>query len=139
MTVFNIPIREVCRNFDNNCIRTMKIEKFCVFCLFRCQFQIFFNLKTAIISSKKTTGQQTRSLTTLFNIPIYEVCRKFDKNCLRTFENWKILFFLSFSVSIWYFFHLENSNCLFGKAYWTTNSCHNERFQHPNPRSLFKI
>ena len=50
--------------------------------------------------------------------------------------------FLSFSVSIWYIFHLENSHYLFGKAYWTTNSCHSchvERFQHSNPRSLSKI
>ena len=52
------------------------------------------------ISSKKTTGQQICSLLTLFNIPIYEVCRKFDKNCIKNFENWKILGFLSFSVSI---------------------------------------
>ena len=53
-----------------------------------------------LISSKKTTGQQICSLLTLFNIPIYEVCRKFDKNCIKNFENWKILGFLSFSVSI---------------------------------------
>ena len=52
------------------------------------------------ISSKKTTGQQICSLLILFNIPIYEVCRKFDKNCIKNFENWKILGFLSFSVSI---------------------------------------
>ena len=92
------------------------------------------------ISSKKTTGQQICSLLTLFNIPIYEVCRKFDKNCIKNF--WKILGFLSFSVSIWYIFHLENSHYLFGKAYWTTNSCHSchvKRFQHSNPRSLSKI
>ena len=94
------------------------------------------------ISSKKTTGQQICSLLTLFNIPIYEVCRKFDKNCIKNFENWKTLGFLSFSVSIWYIFHLENSHYLFGKAYWTTNSCHSchvKRFQHSNPRSLSKI
>ena len=95
---------------------------------------------SAQISSKKTTGQQICSLLTLFNIPIYEVCRKFDKNCIKNF--WKILGFLSFSVSIWYIFHLENSHYLFGKAYWTTNSCHSchvKRFQHSNPRSLSKI
>ena len=60
----------------------------------------------------------------------------------KNFENWKILGFLSFSVSIWYIFPLENSHYLFGKAYWTTNSCHSchvERFQHSNPRSLSKI
>ena len=67
---------------------------------------------------------------------------KIWQNCIKNFENWKILGFLSFSVSIWYIFHLENSHYLFGRAYWTTNSCHSchiKRFQHSNPRSLSKI
>ena len=67
-----------------------------------------------------------------------KIWQKLHKN----FEIWKILGFLSFSVWIWYIFHLENSHYLFGKAYWTTNSCHSchvERFQHSNPRSLSKI
>ena len=76
-----------------------------------------------------STFQSTKSV---------ENWQKLHKN----FEIWKILGFLSFSVWIWYIFHLENSHYLFGKAYWTTNSCHSchvERFQHSNPRSLSKI
>ena len=71
---------------------------------FRCQFEIFFNLKTAIISSKKTTGQQTRSLLTLFNIPIYEVCRKFDKNCIETLKIGKFCVFVIFGFNLIFFF-----------------------------------
>ena len=56
------------------------------------------------ISSKKTTGQQICSLLILFNIPIYEVCRKFDKNCIKNFDNWKILgFFVIFGFNLIYF------------------------------------
>ena len=93
------------------------------------------------ISSKKTTGQQIFSLLTLFNIPIYEVCRKFDKNCKKTLNLENFGFFVIFGLNL-IFFHLENSHYLFGKAHWTTNSCHSchvERFQHSNPRSLSKI
>ena len=84
-------------------------------------------LISKIISSKKTTGQQTRSLLTLSDIPIYEVCRKFDKNCIKTLKIGKFWVFCHFRFQF-DIFHLENSDYLFGKAYWTTNSCHVVRF-----------
>ena len=34
---------------------------------------------------------------------------------------------------------MENRNNLFGKAYWTTNTDHFDRFQHSNQRSPTKI
>ena len=42
MTVFNIPIREVRRNFDNNCTKTLKTGKVLVFCQIRCQIELFW-------------------------------------------------------------------------------------------------
>ena len=51
----------------------------------------------------------------------------------------KFLGFLSLSVSIWDLFHFENRNIHFGKAYWTTNTGHFDRFQHSNQRSPAKI
>ena len=56
------------------------------------------------ISSKKTTGQQTCSLLTLFNIPIYEVCRKFDKNCIKTLKFGKFWVFCHFRFEFDIFF-----------------------------------
>ena len=53
-------------------------------------------MKTAIISSKTITGQQTRSLLTLFNIPINEVSRKFDKKLIKTLKIGKFWVFCHF-------------------------------------------
>ena len=56
------------------------------------------------ISSKKTTGQQICSLLTLFNIPIYEVCRKFDKNFIKTLKFGKFRVFRHFRFEFDIFF-----------------------------------
>ena len=88
---------------------------------------------------RKSFLDQYCSLLTLLKILIYEVCRKFDKNCIKTSKKKKVLGLLSFSVSIWDLFDLKNSNYLFGKAYWTANTGHFDRFQHSNQRSLTKI
>ena len=56
------------------------------------------------ISSKKTTGQQICSLLTLSNIPIYEVCRKFDKNCIKTLKFGKFWVFCHFRFEFDIFF-----------------------------------
>ena len=37
----NIPIYEICRNFNINCIKTLKVGKFWIFCHSRCQFEMF--------------------------------------------------------------------------------------------------
>ena len=42
VNVFIIPIYGVCRNRGRNCIKTLKIGKFWVFCRFWCQLEIFF-------------------------------------------------------------------------------------------------
>ena len=70
--------------------------------------------------------------------------RSLSKIWQKLHKNWKLEnfgFFVIFGFN-WYIFQLENSHYLFGKAYWTTNfchSCHAERFQHSNPRSLSKV
>ena len=74
------------------------------FCLFRCQFEIFFNVKIAINSSEKPTGQQICSLLTFFNIPIYKVCRKFDKRCIKTLKIGKLWVFGHFRFQFEIFF-----------------------------------
>ena len=94
--------------------------------LFRWQFEIFLNLKTEINCSSKPTGQDTRSLLTLFNNPIHDVCQNIDKSCI------KILVSLSFSVSISDISQIENCNYLFIKDYQTTIS-------HPTLMTVFNI
>ena len=72
-------------------LKTWKIGKFWVFCLFRFQFDIFFIEKTAIISSGKPTGQQIPAMLSVFNILIHEVYRKRDKSCKKTLKIEKVL------------------------------------------------
>ena len=96
LTLSNFPIHEVCQKFDKNFMKILKIWKVWVFCLFWCQFEIFSTWKPQLYLQKKTTGQQIRSLLTLFNIPIYEVCRKFDKNCIETLKIGKFWAFCHF-------------------------------------------
>ena len=59
-----------------------------------------FRLKIYIDIFSNYTGKHIRSLLTLFHVPVDEVCRKFEKKMHKVLENWKILGFLSFSVSI---------------------------------------
>ena len=113
-------------------LKTLKIGKFWVFCLFRFQFDIFFIEKTAIISSGKPTGQQIPAMLSVFNILIHEVYRKRDKSCKKNVKNRKS--FVIFGV----FFLLKNRIHIFIEYYWTTNSCLVERFQHSDPRCLSK-
>ena len=56
------------------------------FFYFRYQFETFFIWKKAITFSEKPTGQQMRAMLGVLNILINEVCRKFDKNCLKLFK-----------------------------------------------------
>ena len=60
-------------------IRKSFQKNFWAFCPFRCQFEIFFNWKTTVISSEKPTGQQTGAMLRVFNILIHEVYQKLDK------------------------------------------------------------
>ena len=83
LTLRTILIYEVCRKCDKNCIKNSKNRKFWVFCHFRFQFETFFIQKIEIIFSEKPTGQLIRATLTVFNILVNEVCRKFDKNCLK--------------------------------------------------------
>ena len=78
------------------------MESFGFFCYFRYQLKTFFIWKKAITFSEKPTGQQMRAMLSVLNILINEVCRKFDKNCLKLLKI-KLLEFLSFLGSIfWY-------------------------------------
>ena len=63
-----------------------------------------FLSKKCIYLFSKHIGQHLFSLLTLFNVPIDEVCQKFGK-MHEIFENWKLLVFLSFPVSIWDIFN----------------------------------
>ena len=38
LALFNIPIHEICRTFVKYCMETLKVEKFWIFCHFRCLF-----------------------------------------------------------------------------------------------------
>ena len=54
------------------------MEKLGSFCRFRCEFEIFLILKTAIISSKKPTGKRINAMLSVSIILTYEVYQKFD-------------------------------------------------------------
>ena len=58
-----------------------------------------------------------------------------QKNEKKTLKIGEFFVFGIFGVNL---FHLEKSNYLFGKAYWTTILCHVEGFQHFNSRYLSK-
>ena len=46
-------------------------------------FGLLLLVNIIIIFSEKPTGQQMRAMLSFLNILINEVCRKFDKNCLK--------------------------------------------------------
>ena len=64
-----------------------------------------------------------------------KIWRKMRKN----FENWRFWGFLSFSVSIWDLFHLENSTYLFGNVCWATISYLVDLFQRSSSQNPSKI
>ena len=82
---FNTLVHEVYRYFDKKRAKLVIIGNVSKFCLFRCQ-------------CSKQSEQHIRSLLTLFIVPIYKVRQKFGKK--HALNLWKILGFLSFSVSI---------------------------------------
>ena len=81
--------------------------KYWVFCLFRCLLGFFFNLKTAINSSEKPTGQQICAMLGVSNILIHEVCRKFDKNCTKILKIGKLWDFCLFRCQFEILFNLK--------------------------------
>ena len=126
------------RSLSENCIKTLKSGKFWNFCLFRCQFATFFIRKTNYLFLK---AYWTTNLCH-FELFQHSSSRSLSKISLKLYknaENREFFGFLTFSVSIRDLFHLKNSNYIFIKAYWTTNLCHVERFQHSSPRSLSKF
>ena len=91
-------------------------------------------MEKAINFSEKPTGQQMRAMLSVLNSLINEICRKFDKNCLKLLKIRKFWNFVIFGVS----FLLQNLIYLFIEDYWRMNSCPVERFQHSNSRCLSK-
>ena len=59
------------------------MESFGFFVTFGINLRPFSFGKKAIIFSEKPTTQQLRAMLSVLNILINEVCRKFDKNCLK--------------------------------------------------------
>ena len=61
-------------------MKTFKVEQLCIFCGFRCQFEIFFKKKTTFISSEKRTAQAVFAfLLNFFKILMLDLHRKIDK------------------------------------------------------------
>ena len=117
----------------------MEIVNNCASCHFRCQFEIFFIQKTAIIFSRKTTGQPTHSFVHPFKHFNPPSLTKLEQKLHKNFENWVILGFFSFSVSILDIFLSEHCIYLFIKDNWTTILFLDVGFQHSNLRSLSKF
>ena len=109
LTLFNIPIREFCQKFHKKCIKTLKKGNIWDFCLFRCQFEIFFISKTANSASKKPTGQRIRAMFSVFNIPIFEVYQNVNTNCIKTLKLVKVRVFCDFRCQLETFFTRETA------------------------------
>ena len=74
------------------------MESLGIFVIFGVNFDSFI-WKTEIISLEKPTGQRNSAMLSVFNISIHEVCRKFDKNSLKTLKIGNFfVFFCHFSV-----------------------------------------
>ena len=80
-----------------------------------------FRLKNGIDLLSKHTGQHTLSLLALFNVPVDEVCRKFEKKCIKSLKIGKFWDFCQFRCQFGHF-HSKQCNYLCNKDYWTTNS-----------------
>ena len=135
---FTILFHEAYRYFDKNWSKMVKIRKFSKFCLFRCHFRTVFVWKTAFISFLSILDNTYFPCWPFSTFQLTKSVKNWKK-MHEIFENWKLLEFLSFSVSMWDFFQIKNRHYLFGNAYWTTNLYHVDRFQHSSPRIRSKI
>ena len=120
LSVFNILIHELYRKFDKNCIKTLKVEKFCKFC----HFWVIFIQKTAFIFTSIFIGQRIRAFLNVFNNLIHDVYRKNDKNCIKTsLKTGKFLNFCHFRGhfgSLWvHFRHSQKSPKISTNTYRT--------------------
>ena len=166
MTIFDILNHKFCGNLYKNCIKTLKNRKFRIFCLFRCQFQIFFtpqiDLRKSLLDNKFlpwwhfSALQSTKSVKILakiawkhwkvesfvffvyFGINLFSI--PIHEVCRSLDKNsiktWKIENFEIFVIFGVNF--LEKTVFISIEGYRTTNACLVERFQHSNLRSLFK-
>ena len=105
LTLFIVPIYIVCQQFGENAKKFWKMENFGVFVVFNVNlrhchsenFNKFF---------AKTYWALHFFLVDPFHCSNLKVCQKFGKKII---ENWKILGFLLFLVSIWDIFILKKS------------------------------
>ena len=100
-----------------------------------------FHLKNCIYLFSKHTGHHILSLLALLNISTHEVCQNFGKKPIKILETGKFWLFCDFlcQFETFLFSKLQNSNYLFIKIYWSTNSYFDDRFQHSNSQSLSQL
>ena len=92
-------LRSLLKIFKKNFIKLWKLKNFGIFVNFGVKLRLFHS-KTEIISSLKTTGQQTATLVNVFIIPIYGVCRNRYRNCIRTLKIGKFWVFVTFGFNL---------------------------------------
>ena len=112
LTLFNVPIYEVCRKFDKNCLKPLKNGKIWIFCLFLCHFEIFFITKQPLSLRKSLLDNKTYSscaTLSVFNIVMREIYRNFDQNCRNILKMENILIFCLFLCQCEIFFILKTA------------------------------
>ena len=99
LTLFNILIHGCCRNFDKNCIKTLKVETFLICFSFWCEFEISFFRKSQLSLRKNLLHNQGLLLSVL-NILTHDLYRKFDKNCIERLKFMELLGSFSFRKTV---------------------------------------
>ena len=116
LTLFNVPIGEVCQKFV----------------IFGVNLRLFSVKKQPLCFRKRLLDNIPCTMLIVFNILVHEFFRKFDKNCLKMFKIWKFLVFFVIFGS----FSFQKTDLYLQNDYWTTSFCLCESFQHSNPRHL---
>ena len=98
-----------------------------------------FFLQTVFIFHQKPTEPPVFPLFNSVSILIHEVYRKYGNEIEKVGKIGKFRKSCLFRCQFEIFFIEKTGSIFFGKAYWITNCCLVQRFQHSNPRRLSKI
>ena len=96
LTLFNVPVDEVCRKFGKKAKNRRKLANFGIFINFGVNLRFFHMENNAYYLFETPTGQRIRAMMSIFNSLIYEVYRKYDENCIKSSKIGSFWFFVIF-------------------------------------------
>ena len=137
LILFNVTVGEVCPKFEKKTIKSLKSGKFWVFVIF-CVNLRHFNFRDCNKLFTKAYWTTHAVLDGPFHCSISQSPTKIRKKINETFENWKILEFVSFLVSIQIFSFGKQQLSLQKSVLGQIFSAMLSMFQHSNPRNLSK-